>query len=201
MIKVENLNVSYGKKEVLKNVNITIDEQDFVIITGKSGCGKTTLINCLSMLEKYDSGVISYFGESYNQMSNRKKINILKRDFALIFQDFGLIEELSVYKNLSFVSQNKTRIREKLKDFNLDINLETKVSLLSGGEKQRLALARAVLKSSKVIFADEPTGNLDDKNSQIVMEFLTEMNKEGKTVVVVTHDLKMLDYANKVYEM
>ncbi len=201
MIVVDKLNVSFGDKHVLKDVELEIKSQDFIIITGKSGCGKTTLLNCMTLLEKYDSGEISYMGNSYNKMNNHSKMKILKNNFGIIFQDFGLIEELSIYKNLNFINKNKWRLKEKLMEFDLDINLNMRVALLSGGEKQRLALARVALKKCDVIFADEPTGNLDEKNSIIVMDYLAKMNQQGKTIVVVTHDKSLLKYASKVYEM
>lgn len=201
MINVKDLNVSFGNKCVLKDVNLKIDEGDFIIITGESGCGKTTLLNCITMLEKYKSGSIEYNNISYSKLNNRSKIKILKNDFGIIFQDFGLIDELSVYKNLEFVNKNKSKIKEILDEFKLNIDLNTKVSLLSGGEKQRLALARIVLKKAKIIFADEPTGNLDEDNSKIVMDHLLKMNQKGTTIIVVTHDKSLLKYANKEFKM
>lgn len=197
MIEVRDLEVSFGKKTVLKALNIEINSGDFVIITGESGCGKTTLLNCLMLLENYNEGDIIYNGKSYSKMSNREKIKVLKGDFGIVFQDFGLIEDYTVYQNLKFVKRGWTTVKETLQKFKLSIDLHTKVAVLSGGEKQRLALARIALKQSKVIFCDEPTGNLDGDNSIVVMDYLKQMNEEGVTIVMVTHDHSLLKYANK----
>lgn len=201
MIKIEKLNLSFKNKQVLKDVDLEINEKDFLIITGESGCGKTSLLNCISMLESYTSGDIVYKNQSYNSLSNKNKMNILKQDFGIVFQDFGMIDELSVYKNLAFVNKDKNQVKKSIEEFNINVELDTKVAVLSGGEKQRLALARIALKKCKVIIADEPTGNLDEENTGIVMDYLVKMNEKGKTVIMVTHDKNLLKYANKVYEL
>ncbi len=197
MIDIKDLNISFGDKSVIKDLNYKICEKDFVVITGESGCGKTTLLNCLSFLEKYDSGDIVFEGKSYNKMKTNSKTRILKNSFGIIFQDFGMIDDKTVYENISFVETNKSKIREMLKSFNLDVKLSTPVSVLSGGEKQRLALVRVALKKCRIIFADEPTGNLDEENSMALMKYLESMNKKGVTVVMVTHDKSLIKYSNK----
>ncbi len=201
MFEVKNLSIDFSGRTIFENINFKIEEKDFVIIMGESGCGKTTLLNCLTMLECFSSGDIIYNNQSYNSLSNSKKIKILKQDFGIVFQDFGLIDDISVYKNLSFVNKNKSRVREALKEFNINVELNTKAAVLSGGEKQRLALARIALKRCKVIFADEPTGNLDDENEKTVMDYLKKLNENGKTVIVVTHNQALKSYANKVIVM
>ncbi len=201
MIDVNNLKVAFGEKIVLDNININIEKGDFVIVTGESGCGKTTLLNCLMLLENYSGGDIIYNGKSYGEMSNREKVKTLKIDFGIVFQDFGLIEDMSVYSNLAFVKKNKSRVMEKLEEFNLDIDLNTKVSVLSGGEKQRLALVRVALKRCKIVFCDEPTGNLDDENTYIVMNYLKKMNESGQTIIMVTHDKRLKKYGNNIIEL
>lgn len=201
MIKVENLCVSFGEKDVIKDLTFEIEKGDFVVITGQSGCGKSTLLNCLTFLEKYNSGTISYNDQEYSNLSNRKKLKILKNEYGIIFQDFGLLDDLSVYKNMAFVNKNESRIQEALDKFNLDIQLKENVAHLSGGEKQRLALVRIYLKKVNVIFADEPTGNLDEKNSENVIDTLRQLHKQGKTVIIVTHEEKYKKYATKCIEL
>lgn len=197
MIKLIDLKKSYGSRVLFENVNFEVVNQDFVIVTGKSGCGKTTLLNCIAMLCNFSSGDIEYNGKLYSSLNNFRRMKILKQDFGIVFQDFGLIEDMSVYQNLKYINKDKNVIEKLLEDFNLNISLHSKVSILSGGEKQRLSLVRVVLKNSKVILADEPTGNLDEENKYVVMNHLKRLNEEGKTIIVVTHDQDLISYGNK----
>ncbi len=197
MIKLIDLKKSYGSRVLFDDINFEIEDQDFVIVTGQSGCGKTTLLNCIAMLCKFSDGDIEYNGKFYSKLSNIKRMRILKRNFGIVFQDFGLIEDMTVYQNLRYINKDKKVIKKLLEDFNLNISLQSKVSILSGGEKQRLSLVRVVLKNCKVILADEPTGNLDDENKFVVMDHLKRLNEKGKTVIVVTHDQDLIKYGNK----
>ncbi len=187
---------------IVSNFDLTINKGDFIAITGESGAGKTTILNMLGLLEAPDSGVISIEG---NRKYSRKDIMLIQRHkFGYLFQNYALIDNETVASNLEIAlfyqkRQNKNELLEEAIQFvNLDKDILTKkIYQLSGGEQQRVAIARLYLKESEYIFADEPTGNLDLKNRDIVYELLEKLNRSGKAVVFVTHDIELAEKANR----
>ncbi len=204
MLKVNELNVTLNKYEILKDVNLAIDKGEFVAIMGESGSGKTTLLNAIGLLVDVKKGEISYEGEVYSRLGTFKKLGFIRKHIGYIFQDFYLAEDKSIYQNLSFCCQSRGKrkreeeIREVLKRLNIEISLDKKVSLLSGGEKQRIAIARVMLRECDLILADEPTGSLDNETAEMIVGYFKEMRDRGKTVVIVTHSEEIARYTDRV---
>lgn len=209
MISIQNVNKSYGNKKVLKSFSLEIDNGEFIGIMGKSGKGKSTILNIIGCLEKVDSGDVIINGEK-NVRPNSKKANILLRDTtSYLFQNFALIDNETVSYNLQLAlkyvvgskKQKKGMINEALKFVGLEGFSDNKIYELSGGEQQRVALARIFLKPSKIILADEPTGSLDEENAIKVLELLKSFNEKGKTIVVVTHDEIVGKYCKRIIRL
>lgn len=208
MIELNRITKKYNKQTILENFSIKIEDGDFLCIYGESGSGKTTLLNILGLLEKPNDGEIIFDKE---KNINEKKINYLQRNkIGYLFQNFGLLTNETVKDNLLIaLKKNKINKHESkelmlnsLQQVNLPNILEKKIFELSGGEQQRVALARILLKQPKYIFADEPTGNLDEKNSDIVFHILNDLNKNrGTTVVFVTHNKKLIELSNNVLKL
>lgn len=209
MIRCSNIEKSFGKTKLFENYNLEIKLGEFVCIYGKSGSGKTTLLNMIGTLEKYDSGIIEYLINSkvYNA---KQSYRVIRNEFVnYIFQNFALLQDKTVCYNLKFVMQDlKISKQEKLNKIKNELNkiglidkLDSFVYELSGGEQQRIALVRSLLKSGDILLADEPTGSLDETNKQIVMEMLVDMHRNGKTIVVVTHDDDFKKFATRVIEL
>ena len=204
-ISLKNVNKSFGAHHVLKDVNLDISEGDFICIFGKSGGGKTTLLNIIGTLESYDSGEMSSFAK-LNPIKKKKDCELLRRNnIAYLFQNFALVEKMTVEENMKLaVKYNKAKNKKELIQNALDKmgvgdKLKSKVYELSGGEQQRVAIARNMVKPFDIMLADEPTGSLDDENKQMVMDTLLALNKEGKTIVVVSHDKDFKKIASKSY--
>lgn len=185
-VEIKNVNKHFGEKRLFDNFSCDIKQGDFVVITGASGCGKTTLLNMIGGLESVTSGKISVAGL---EITNQKNLQIYYRDIVgFVFQNFALVEQKTVEENLKMIhkkGQTEVSVQEALRSVGMEKALKQKVYSLSGGEQQRIALARLRLKNCQLILADEPTGSLDRKNGQLVMEILHEMNAEGKTVIMV----------------
>lgn len=206
MIELKNISKSFGSKVLFNDFSLTINDGQSVVITGKSGSGKSTLLNILSLIEKIDSGEILWNKRKIDKIDNKEIEKIRRYQIGYLFQNYGLIEEETVLDNLklaSYYSENKKNIDYKniLNQMELDINLDDKIYILSGGEQQRVALARLLIKPCDIVFADEPTGNLDKVNSNKILDKLFEINKNGKTLVVVTHDLSIVDRFDKHIEL
>ncbi len=204
-VSLRNVNKSFGAHHVLKDVNLDINEGDFICIFGKSGGGKTTLLNIIGTLESYDSGDMSSFAK-LNPIKKKKDCELLRRNnIAYLFQNFALVEKMTVEENMKLaVKYNKAKNKKELIQTALDKmgvgdKLKSKVYELSGGEQQRVAIARNMVKPFDIMLADEPTGSLDDENKQMVMGTLLALNKEGKTIVVVSHDKDFKKIASKSY--
>lgn len=200
--------IGEGAVSALKNINFTVQEGEFVAIMGKSGCGKTTLLNIIGTLLRPDAGNYVFDGECVNDFTEQQLAICKRRKIALIFQNYNLLEELSIQNNIilpyifdkrSFDENELAALANKL---NIEHILKKYPSQLSGGEKQRAAIARALLVHPRVILADEPTGNLDYENAIRVMELLKACAEEyHQTVVMVTHDEEMAKYANRLVTM
>ncbi|MDR2647341.1 MAG: ATP-binding cassette domain-containing protein [Oscillospiraceae bacterium] len=189
MIEIRHLNKTFGEREIFRDFSLTINDGDFVIISGASGKGKTTLLNIIGMLESFDSGELLVDGVALENEKARREYWTAKVGF--LFQNFALIENKTVLYNLKIVKENarsESDVDEVLEKVGLLDKKDAKVHTLSGGEQQRIALARLFLKKCDVVLADEPTGSLDKVNAELVMRLLDELNANGKTVVIVTHD-------------
>ena len=205
MIELENVTMTYpGGMTALKNVNINIEKGVFVFIVGSSGSGKTTLIKLLLKELDPTSGSIRVAGYNYKTIK-RKNIPKVRRKIGVVFQNFRLLKDRTIYENVAFaqrVIQTPARyIRRRVPAMLTLVGLADKYKSypkeLSGGEQQRVAMARALVNNPEIILADEPTGNLDPKNSQDIMELLDDINKRGTTVVVVTHNKDIVNEMRK----
>lgn len=206
MISVEHVNYKYptGKTNALKDINFKIEDGEFVFIVGTSGSGKTSLIKLLLKEMEPTSGKISVAGIDYSKLK-RKHIPKLRRRIGVVFQNFRLLKDRTVYENVAFaqrVVETPTRyIRRQVPAMLTLVGLADKYKSnpkqLSGGEQQRVALARALVNKPEILLADEPTGNLDPKNSWEIMRLLEDVNKKGTTVVVVTHNREIVNMMQK----
>ncbi|SDW06723.1 putative ABC transport system ATP-binding protein [Marininema mesophilum] len=193
-ITMSKLCKKLGDKVIFSNFNLEIQDGELVAITGPSGKGKSTLLNIIGLLEDPDSGDIIIKGMKNPWKKEREKIKLIRHSIGYLFQNYALIEQATVSKNLdialaySDVEDKKKEKYRALERVGLPEKLNKKVYELSGGEQQRVALARLMLKKSEIILADEPTGSLDMENREDVFNLLKELNEEGKTVVIVSHD-------------
>ena len=188
MIKINEICKKYDEKVLFQNYSLEIPDGSFVIIRGDSGSGKSTLLNMIGGIEYPDSGSIIVNGFD---VSKKKKQKYFSEVVGFLFQNFALLENKTVLENLNLIKKTgrtDVSIDEALKKVGLEKEKNKKVYKLSGGEQQRVALARLMIKKCSVLLADEPTGSLDKKNSEIVMKILHDLNRQGKTVIVVTHD-------------
>lgn len=202
MICIQNLCKSFDDKVIFNDFNIDIADGEFVIFAGNSGCGKTTLLNMIGGIENPDKGTICVDGVNICLAKNKKDYFANKVGF--LFQNFALLENKTVRQNLELV-QKKNRtdhtIPQVLETVGLFDKENTKVYKLSGGEQQRIALARLMLKKCDIILADEPTGSLDANNANTVLSILHQLNRQGKTVIIVTHSEKIINSEKKVVKL
>lgn len=209
MIELKNLHKSFGEKVIFKSLNYKIDTGSMVAIIGKSGCGKSTLLNMIGLLDSDYTGTILIDKNDIAKMNEKKKSEYIRNNINYLFQNYALIDNETVEENLLLaLTYNKIKKAEKIDKINnalKSVGLENynnkKVYTLSGGEQQRIALARVILKKGNIILADEPTGNLDDNNSKIVMDILKQLQKEGKTIVIVTHNQQIAVQCDKVLSL
>lgn len=210
MINCEKLQKTYYEKNVetnvLKHIDLEIVKGEFVCIYGTSGCGKSTLLNILGLLDINTGGSYKLDGELVSHLNHRQMAKIRNEKIGFVFQAYQLIKELNVLDNICVplgyagISKNVRRERSSqlIEEFGLD-GMEKKHPMqLSGGEQQRVAIARAIVNNPELLLADEPTGNLDQKNTLMVMDILKELNIKGMTVVMVTHDDSLAKYGNRV---
>lgn len=210
IIRMSGIDKSYGKKsvetKVLHQVNLTVEKGEFVSLFGKSGCGKTTLLNIIGLLDSSDRGKYYLEGEEVVKLSSNKIARIRNQKIGFIFQSFHLLEDYNVLDNVTLPMgyagikkrERQARAKELLEQMGMSHRLDHYPKQLSGGEKQRVAIARALSNSPDLLLADEPTGNLDEKNSRIVMEILKKLNKSGITIIMVTHDQTLKEYATRI---
>ncbi|EGC03228.1 ABC transporter ATP-binding protein [Ruminococcus albus] len=203
MISLNNISVSYGKKDArtdaLKNIDLTIDKGEFVTISGKSGCGKTTLLNVLGGIITPDSGSYLFQGEDVSKFSDNKISLFRNKCIGFVVQHFALINDRTVYDNitlpLKYRKKDSSVNGEKIDSVLDELGILEKKSKypfqLSGGEKQRVAIARCIISNTEVILADEPTGALDEETGHKIMDILKKLNEKGKTIIMVTHDIEL----------
>lgn len=213
MLKTENLKKVFRTDEVetwaLNNVNIEVKKGEFVAIMGPSGCGKSTLMNILGLLDNPTEGTYYLDGVEVSKYTEAQRTNLRKGVIGFVFQSFNLIDELNVYENIELPllymgipsDERKRRVEEAMERMSIAHRAKHFPQQLSGGQQQRVAISRAVVSNPKLILADEPTGNLDSRNGKEVMELLTELNREGTTVVMVTHSRHDAGYAGRIINL
>ena len=213
MIKTVNLQKIFKTEEVqtlaLNDVNIEVKEGEFVAIMGPSGCGKSTLLNILGLLDNPTSGEYYLNGTEVSKYTEAQRTNLRKGVIGFVFQSFNLIDELNVYENIELpllymgihATERKRRVETAMERMAIMHRSKHFPQQLSGGQQQRVAIARAVVSNPKLILADEPTGNLDSKNGKEVMELLNELNKEGTTIVMVTHSQHDAGFAGRIINL
>ena len=209
LIDLKNVSKSYrnGDQElqVLKNVHLEVEEGEFVAIMGPSGSGKSTLMNIIGMLDRPTSGEYYLEGEEVAKLSEKKLAKVRNQQIGFVFQQFFLLSKLNALQNVELpliyagVSQSKRKAlaEQYLKKVELEKRMHHLPSELSGGQKQRVAIARALVNHPSIILADEPTGALDTKTGEQIMELLTELNREGKTIIMVTHEPEIAAFAKR----
>lgn len=213
MIKTEKLTKFFATEEVqtkaLNEVSLHIKQGEFVAIMGPSGCGKSTLLNILGTLDIPSSGSYTFEGQQVEKMSENQLTALRKGNLGFIFQSFNLIDELSVYENVELPlvylgikkAERKAKVMKVLERVNLLHRANHFPQQLSGGQQQRVAIARAVVADCKLLLADEPTGNLDSVNGIEVMELLSQLNRQGTTIIIVTHSQRDATYAHRTIQL
>lgn len=213
MIKVTNLEKIYRTEEIetvaLNNISFEIKQGEFVAMMGPSGCGKSTLLNIIGMLDDMDSGSYLFNDVEVSKYNERKRADLRKRNIGFVFQSFNLIDELTVFENVELpliytgvsTSERKRIVDEVLDKIQIAHRRNHYPQQLSGGQQQRVAVARAVVNNPKLILADEPTGNLDSRNGNDVMQLLTDLNEKGTTIIMVTHSEHDARFTHRIINM
>lgn len=206
IIELNNIVKSFNDRKILDHFNIKVDENEFVVIMGKSGSGKSTLLNIMGLLDQPDEGIVQIFNEKNVKPFSRKAEKLLREKIGYLFQNFALLDNETVEYNLMIALENvkgnkKELIHKALKEVGLEDHEKKKIFECSGGEQQRIAIARLLLKPCELILADEPTGSLDSYNKKIVCDLLKQMQFRGKTIIVVTHDDYLKQYADRIVEL
>jgi len=213
LVEITALEKSYRVGEmdvpVLKGVELEIDEGEFVALMGPSGCGKSTLMNILGCLDRPSKGGVLLKGQDLSHLSDRDLARIRRDEIGFVFQSFNLIGRMSNLKNVELPMTLKEtakgvrrdRARELLESVGLGHRLDYSPSNLSGGERQRVAIARALANDPSIILADEPTGNLDENSTNEIMDIMYKLNIEGRTIIMVTHDIETTKHCNRVVWM
>lgn len=209
IVSIRNIQKKIQTRLIFSINEFTVNKGDFVTVKGRSGSGKTTLLNILGMNDTVSSGKYLFEGIEAERLKEKEKLKIKRNKISFLFQDFGLVEEETINFNLEIglkysglnKKEKEKQKKEALNNVNLNKKLSTTISSLSGGEKQRVALARIILKPSILILADEPTGSLDPINRDIVTDILLKQSKNGKGVIIVTHDEELAKKGNKTLEL
>ena len=212
-LEIKDVKKSYGSDasyiQVLKGITTSLEKGQMCVIQGTSGSGKSTLLNCIGGLDTMDSGSVKVDGKEIFGLKPDKLADYRKENLGFIFQSFNLIDELTVYENVELplvylgmkTLQRKERVNKVLEKVNLLHRANHYPQQLSGGQQQRVAIARAVVTECKLLLADEPTGNLDSVNGIEVMELLSELNRQGTTIIIVTHSQRDAKYAHRVIQL
>ncbi|MDR3339294.1 MAG: ABC transporter ATP-binding protein [Candidatus Symbiothrix sp.] len=213
MLKIEELKKVFRTEEVetvaLNEVSMGVNEGEFIAIMGPSGCGKSTMLNILGLLDNPTSGKYYLDGKEVGHLKEKERTQARKGNIGFVFQSFNLIEEMTVFENVELPlvymkinkAERKKRVEAALSRMNISHRAKHFPNQLSGGQQQRVAIARAVVANPKLILADEPTGNLDSKNGKDVMDLLSELNKEGTTIVMVTHSQHDASFAHRIINL
>jgi len=213
MIKTNDLTKIFRTEEVettaLNKVTLNVKEGEYVAVMGPSGCGKSTLLNILGLLDNPSSGSYIFNGTEVANLKERDRTIFRKGNIGFVFQSYNLIDELNIYENVELpliylkmkTSERKKRVEDVLERMKIGHRAKHFPQQLSGGQQQRVAVARAVVAGPKLILADEPTGNLDSKNGIEVINLLTELNKEGTTIIMVTHSDRDAGYAHRIVNL
>ena len=213
MIQLQNIKKVFRTEEIdtwaLREVSLEVKDGEFVAIMGPSGCGKTTLLNIMGLLDTPTEGTYMLNGKDVSQLSERERTNIRKGVIGFVFQSFNLIDDLNVYENVELpllymgvpAKERKKRVTEMLDRMAMSHRRKHFPCQLSGGQQQRVAVARAVVSNPKIILADEPTGNLDSKNSKEVMDLLLQLHEQGTTIVMVTHSQHNASFADRIINL
>jgi putative ABC transport system ATP-binding protein len=213
MITIQNMTKIFRTEEVetaaLSGINLQINQGDFISIMGPSGCGKSTLLNIVGLLDSATDGSYLLLNKEMAGLKEKGRAEVRKENIGFIFQNFNLIDELSVYDNIELpliynkikVSERKIKIESIAEKLNISHRLKHFPQQLSGGQQQRVAVARALVNDPKIILADEPTGNLDSKNGNEVMELLTDLHAKGATILMVTHSDYDASFSQKIISM
>ncbi len=214
VIRLEQLSKSYHTKteklEVLKKISIAFEEGKFYAITGHSGSGKSTLINIIGLIDQFDDGFYYLYGKNVKDLTDKEMSQLRMKNIGFVFQEFYLNTTLKAYENVIvpmlinkqiLKSERKKRAVKLLEMVGLKDRIEHFPKELSGGEQQRVAIARALANNPSIIIADEPTGNLDEKNEEQIFELLQKIAKEGKCVIVVSHSKEIKKYADVIYSL
>lgn len=213
MIDIHGLKKEYTEEETptqaLRGVTFSIEKGEFVSIMGPSGSGKSTLLHILSFLDRPTGGSYTFQGKSIDDMTDQELARVRNSDMGFVFQSFNLLSRLSVYDNVEIPllyssipsAKRQQLVEHAVASVGLEEKLHTEAGRLSGGQKQRVAIARALVTDPNVIFADEPTGNLDSQSGLQVMEILKSLNDKGRTVVLVTHETQTAEFANRIIKI
>lgn len=207
VLEVNNLNKNFGERVLFSNLSFKVQEGSFVGFIGKSGSGKSTLLNILGLLEKQTDGEYNLLGNKNIPINSRLAQQMLRKEIGYMFQNYALLENETVESNLKIgmkygkYDNRKSAIDQTLEEIQLVGVKNRKVHTLSGGEQQRIALGRLLLKPCSIVLADEPTGNLDKTNKYLVMDLFETLRDKGKTVLVVTHDLDLLPRFDVVFNL
>jgi len=213
MIKTENLTKIFRTDEVetiaLSNVNLEIQKGEFVAIMGPSGCGKSTLLNILGLLDNPTEGNYFFLGQEVADFTERQRARLRKENIGFIFQNFNLIDELTVFENVELpliylnfnAKERKVKVEAVLEQMQITHRKKHFPQQLSGGQQQRVAVARAVVANPRLILADEPTGNLDSTHGEEVMNLIEGLNKNGTTVIIVTHNQRDAEYSQRIIRL
>ena len=209
MIELKNITKGFGQKAVLDNVNLKVNKGEMIAIMGSSGSGKSTLLNIIGLIEKPDSGTILLNNKIYDKIDNHQTTLAHRNLIGYIFQNFALIDNETVSQNLDVAltysniskKDRQNKKMEVLKYVGLPNKIDSKIYELSGGEQQRVSLARVMLKPCEIILADEPTGSLDEETSEEILKILKHLNQQGKTILIVTHNVDIANKCDKIYKI
>lgn len=213
IIQTSHLTKTFTTEEVettaVRNVSLTFEKGEFVAIMGPSGCGKSTLLNLLGFIDRPTSGSLSFNGKEISTLSEKKITRIRRENMGFVFQDFNLVEELNVSENVELPlifmgikrKERRERVHEMLDHLKLGHRGRHYPQQLSGGQQQRVAFARAIIKRPRLLLADEPTGNLDSTNGSVILDLLTDANRQGTTIAMVTHSPKHASYAHRIVKL
>ena len=215
MIEIKNINKTYNKGkanafQALKDVSLTIEDGEMVAIIGKSGAGKSTLMHIIGCIDDFESGTYILNGEDISSIKEGKRAKIRNKDIGIVMQDFALVEDYTAIENVmiplyftkgKLLESKKSIARKALEKVGIGELASKKVNKLSGGQKQRVAIARAIVNNPSILLADEPTGALDVKTSAEIMGVFKELNEQGITVIIITHDMEVAEGCERVIEI